>query len=268
MIANVLSIAGSDPSGGAGIQADLKTFAALGCNGMAVATALTAQSGLGVQAVHIPPPEFLAAQLSAIFDDMPVDAVKIGMLANGDNARIVAQILGARAPQFVVLDPVLAASSGHALARDDLVAAIMHELLPVVDLLTPNAPEAARLSGLHEATDLDGLRRLGYALRQRGARAVLMKGGHINGAAATDILIDDSGEALFTSPWIETRHTHGTGCTLSSAIAASVARGETLSGAIAKAKDYLTGAMQHGHRLQNGSGQGPLNHFWRIWPGN
>ncbi len=266
MVPNLLSIAGSDPSGGAGIQADLKTFAALGCHGMAVITALTAQNTRGVGAIHAPPPEFLRAQINAIFEDIDVAAVKIGMLGNAANVGIVADRLTAFAPKFVVLDPVLAATSGDSLGDAEVASAIARLLLPLVDLVTPNAPEAARLTGLPEASDLDGMRRLGEGLMAMGARAVLVKGGHIPGADAQDLLLDRTGEMVFSAPWIKTHNTHGTGCTLSSAIAAYVAGGSALAEAIGKAKDYLTGALRESGTLSVGAGHGPVHHFWRARP--
>ena len=266
MVPNLLSIAGSDPSGGAGVQADLKTFAALGCHGMAAITALTAQNSLGVRAIHPTPPDFLAAQIDALFDDINVAAVKIGMIGNADNARLIAARLKARRPAFGVLDPVLAASSGDDLGGAGLAREIMSTLLPLVDLITPNAPEAARMTGLPEATDIDGARRLARALIDAGARAVLVKGGHVPGERARDLRIDSGGEAMFAAPWIETRNTHGTGCALSSAIAARVAHGDTLVEAIRAAKDYLSGALANSDDFHVGAGAGPLNHFWRLWP--
>jgi len=263
---NVLSIAGSDPSGGAGVQADLKTFAALGCHGMAVITTLTAQNSRGVRAIHAPPPEFLAAQIDAVFDDIDVAAVKIGMLGNAANVEALARCLSARAPRFVALDPVLASSSGDDFGAAEVAAAIMAALLPHVHIITPNAPEAARLTNSPIAVDLDGLRRQGAALMARGARAVLLKGGHMPGPASVDLLIDQTGEAIFSAPRVATNNTHGTGCALSSAIAAYVAMGAPLREAVQKAKDYLTGALTTDGDLAVGGGAGPVNHFWRLWP--
>ncbi len=266
MIANLLSIAGSDPSGGAGVQADLKTFAALGCYGMAVITALTAQNTRGVRAVHGAPPDFLAAQIDAIFEDIRVDAVKIGMLGSAGAAAVVADRLAARPPRFVVLDPVLAATGGDSLGGEDVARAIVERLLPLVDILTPNTIEAARLSGCDEAADLDGLRRQGAAILAMGARAVLLKGGHIPGAQACDLLMRRGSEAIFAAPRIETRNTHGTGCTLSSAITAYSARGRALPDAVEAAKAFVTGALRGADALSVGAGHGPLHHFWALWP--
>lgn len=265
MVPNVLSIAGSDPSGGAGAQADLKTFAALGCNGLAVITALTAQNSLGIRTLHAPPPEFLVAQLAAIFEDLDIASVKIGMLGNGANAHVLGEFLSARPPAFVVLDPVLAASSGDALASADLVDALRNDLLGRVDLLTPNVAEAARLTGEAPAVDIDGLRRHGHALMRMGAPAVLMKGGHIDGESATDVLIDAHGENIYSAPRVSGPGFHGTGCALSSAIAGYRARGYELREAIGEAKQFLLDAMRNAGALQVGAGPPALNHFARLW---
>ncbi len=262
---NVLSIAGSDPSGGAGVQADIKTFAALGCHGMAVVAALTAQNSRGVLAMHTPPPEFVAAQIDALFDDIDIAAVKIGVLASAANVAIVADRLRARAPRFVVLDPVLAASGGGALGGEAVARAIVETMLPTVDLITPNVGEAARMTGLPEARDIAGLRQQGAALMALGARAVLMKGGHLAGDQAVDLLIDEAGERAFASPRVATNNTHGTGCALSSAIAARVALGDSTREAIRKSKDWLDGALRDDSELRVGHGPGPVNHFWRLW---
>jgi hydroxymethylpyrimidine/phosphomethylpyrimidine kinase len=266
MVPNLLSIAGSDPSGGAGIQADLKTFAALGCHGMAAVTALTAQNTRGVAGIHAPPADFLRAQLDAIFDDIDVAAIKIGMLGNAANVEVVAAILDARRPRFVVLDPVLAATSGDSLGGAEVVEAINRLLLSRVDLVTPNAPEAARLAGLQDANDTEDLRRVARALIDRGAKAVLVKGGHVVGDSATDVLLEGNIDTTFAAPWIKTKNTHGTGCTLSSAIAAYLAKGLPLVEAIRAAKDYLTEALRASDELRVGGGHGPVNHFWNLWP--
>ena len=266
MIPNLLSIAGSDPSGGAGIQADLKTFAALGCYGMAALTALTAQNTRGVAAVHVPPPDFLEAQLEAVFADVAVAAVKIGMLASGDLVRVVARCLAARPGLPVVLDPVLVATSGDSLGSPDVVDAILSHLLPLATLVTPNLPEAARLGGVAAPEDEDGMRTAAAALQARGARAVLVKGGHLAGAEAVDLLAEPDGIAFFTGPRIATRNTHGTGCTLSSAIACYLAKGLPLADAVAAAKSYLTGAITESASLAVGGGHGPVHHFHALWP--
>ena len=256
-IRNALSIAGSDPSGGAGIQADLKTFSALGCYGMAVLTALTAQNTQGVTAVHVPPTEFLSAQIDAIFADVHVDAIKIGMLATGDLARAVARQLVAHPAIPVVLDPVLVATSGDSLGTPDVVDALRDDLLQHVSLITPNLPEAARLTGLPMPEDEPAMRRVAEALHERGARAVLVKGGHLTGAQAVDILFDGHRHLVVTAPRLATPNTHGTGCTLSSAIAAYLARGSDLAAAVEGAKSYLSAALAHSDQLRVGRGHGP-----------
>lgn len=260
-IPNVLSIAGSDPSGGAGIQADLKTFGALGCYGMAALTALTAQNTRGVTAVHVPPPGFLAAQIDAIFADIRVDAVKIGMLADAAVVGVVADRLRAHAPRIVVLDPVLVATSGDTLGGPGVVETIRRDLMPLATLVTPNLPEAGRLADRPVATSVEQMRDTGRRLVAAGARAVLVKGGHLGGRVATDVLCEDGAEQTFEAPRIETPNTHGTGCTLSSAIAAFLARGLALPAAIAAAKAYLTEALRQAGALAVGGGHGPVHHF-------
>lgn len=264
-IANVLAIAGSDPSGGAGVQADLKTFAALRCHGMAAITALTAQNTQRVRAVHLPPPDFVGAEIDAIFEDVRVDAVKIGMLATGAIAGTVADRLARFSAQNIVLDPVLAATSGDSLGAPDVVDALLARLLPLASLITPNLPEAARLTGLPIACDEDDMRRAGFALLAHGARAVLVKGGHADGAQAIDLLVTPAGVERFSAPRVDTRNTHGTGCTLSSAIAAFLAQDATLSDAIARAKAYLTDALAAADALDVGGGHGPVHHFHALW---
>lgn len=264
-VPNVLSIAGSDPSGGAGAQADLKTFAALGCYGMAAITSLTAQNTQGVRALHVPPADFVGAQIDAIFEDIEVDAVKIGMLADGAIAAAVADRLARHAAQHVVLDPVLVATSGDSLGAPDVVDALLARLLPLADLVTPNIPEAARLTGLQLAGDLAGMQRAGEAMLARGAKAVLVKGGHGEGADAVDVLVAPDGVETFAAPRIQTANTHGTGCTLSSAVAAFLAQGATLSDAVGQAKAYLTGAIAAADQLDVGHGHGPVNHFHANW---
>lgn len=266
MIANLLSIAGSDPSGGAGVQADLKTFAAFGCYGMAALTALTAQNTRGVRAVHLPPPEFLGAQLDAIYADIRVDAVKIGMLASGAIVATVADRLRTRQQSRVVLDPVLVATSGDSLGASDVVDALKTVLLPLATLVTPNLPEAARLADRALPRDEDDMKSIAEAIHALGARAVLVKGGHLTGDDSIDVLYDGRDHTVFAAPRIATRNTHGTGCTLSSAIAACLGRGATLTEAIADAKDYLTEALMRSDDLTVGGGHGPVQHFHALWP--
>jgi hydroxymethylpyrimidine kinase/phosphomethylpyrimidine kinase len=263
-IPNVLSIAGSDPSGGAGIQADLKTFAALGCYGMAVITALTAQNTRRVLRVHLPPADFVAAEIDAIFDDIDVHAVKIGMLGSGEVARVVADRLK-RKPVPIVLDPVLAATSGDVLGTPDLLDALRDALLPLATLVTPNLAEAEPLADRIAPRDVAGMQHLAERLHSLGARAVLVKGGHLAGAEATDVLFDGASHRLFTSPRIDTeRETHGTGCTLASAIAAYLAKGLSLGDAIEAGKRYLTQALRASGELRVGRGARPLNHFHAL----
>ena len=268
MIENVLSIAGSDPSGGAGIQADLKTFSALGCYGMAALTALTAQNTRGVSGVHVPPAAFVAAQIDAIFEDVEVHAVKIGMLASGDIVEMVANRLRAHGARNIVLDPVLVATSGDSLGAPDVVEAMKRHLFPLATVVTPNVPEAVRLSSdVAIAQDIAGLEALARALHAQGAPAVLVKGGHLGGAVAEDVLFDGTGMQVFKADRVVTSNTHGTGCTLSSAIAAYLAQGKPLVQAVAAAKDYLTGALRAADQLKvgSGAGHGPVHHFHALW---
>ncbi|HET6374816.1 MAG TPA: bifunctional hydroxymethylpyrimidine kinase/phosphomethylpyrimidine kinase [Methylocella sp.] len=265
MIPNVLSIAGFDPSGCAGIAADLKTFAALGCHGMAVVTALTAQNTHEVRSVHVPLASFAAEQIDAVLDDIHVAAVKIGMLASAAVVEAVAERLAFHKPGIIILDPVLSATSGESLSAEGTAEAILRNLLPLVTLITPNAAEAARLSGQEIASDGSGMRRAASVLQASGARAVLIKGGHLQGKTSDDFLFDPGGCKVFSAPRIATRNTRGTGCTLSSAIAAYLAKGEALSEAIGAAKSYLTGALAAAHALSVGHGPGPVNHFYDLW---
>ncbi|MDQ6703519.1 MAG: bifunctional hydroxymethylpyrimidine kinase/phosphomethylpyrimidine kinase [Pseudomonadota bacterium] len=265
MIKNLLSIAGFDPSGGAGIAADLKTFGALGCHGMAVIAALTAQNTQGVRAVHVPLASFAAAQIDAVFEDIDVAAVKIGMLASAAVVAAVADRLAFHKPRFIVLDPVLVATSGDALSAADAGEAIVQHLFPLATLVTPNFSEAACLSNHAIPADREGMRRSAVLLYARGAKAVLVKGGHLSGATADDLLFDGASYRLFSAPRVVTRNTRGTGCTLSSAIAAYLAQGNELGEAISAAKTYLTGALTTADELGAGHGPGPVNHFHEFW---
>ena len=269
---NVLTIAGSDSSGGAGVQADLKTVSALGVYGASVITALTAQNTHGVRAVHVPDSAFVTAQLDAVFEDVRIDAVKIGMLANAEIVRAVAVALRRYRPARIVLDTVMLSKNGHALLSPEAVAALREELLPLAGLVTPNLDEAAALLGADaRAIDETGMRQQGEALRALGARAVLMKGGHLGGAESPDWLIDETGAHRLGAERIDVKQTHGTGCTLSAAIAALIAqRPEPLErsdwlAAVTDAKAYLVGALRESTRLQVGTGIGPLHHFYRWW---
>lgn len=265
MIHNILTIAGSDSGGGAGIQADLKTFSALGCFGMSAITALTAQNTHGVTGVHPVPPEFVLAQLRALSSDIRIDAAKIGMLANAGIIEAVARHLREAPIPFLVLDTVMIAKGGHPLLQADAVNAIRTQLLPLASLITPNLPEAAALLAQPVATDENGMRKQGQALLQLGARAVLMKGGHLGGAESPDWLFTEGSEQRFTQTRIQTRHTHGTGCTLSAALAALRPQHPDWSGTLVAAQTYLQGALRAAGQLEVGSGIGPVQHFWRWW---
>jgi hydroxymethylpyrimidine/phosphomethylpyrimidine kinase len=257
-----LTIAGSDSGGGAGIQADLKTFAALGVYGASAITALTAQNTLGVTAIHFAPPEIVAAQIDAVLSDFDVAAVKIGMLGNRGIVEAVARALllrrqKAKAP-FVVYDPVMIASSGDALSGAGFVDAVKALLLPLVDCLTPNLAEAAALFGEPPALGEVDMARQGAALLGLGPRAVLMKGGHLDGAEAVDLLVTATGTHRFAAPRVASPNLHGTGCTLSSAIAAGIVLGLALPEAVARAKSFVSEAIERGQYLKLGAGAGPL----------
>jgi hydroxymethylpyrimidine/phosphomethylpyrimidine kinase len=262
----VLTIAGSDSGGGAGIQADLKTFAALGCYGMSAVTALTAQNTRGVTGIHPVPPDFVAAQISAVFEDIGADAVKIGMLYSAELIRTVAEQLTRHRARHIVLDPVMVAQSGDRLIRDDAVGAIREHLMPLAEVVTPNLPEAEALAGLRirDAADMrEAARRLGSFQ----SVSILIKGGHGSGAESTDLLYvcrDERFETL-AAERIASRNTHGTGCTLSSAIAAHLARGAGIGEAVRRAKAYITEAIRSGADYDLGRGQGPVHHFFSRW---
>lgn len=264
-VPTALSIAGLDPSGGAGIAADLKTFSALGVYGAAVVTALTAQNTKGVFGIHDVPPDFIAAQIDAVFSDLAVSAVKIGMLGGPAAIEVVAAALGRYHPRAVVLDPVMIASSGQPLLRGEALGRL-RDLIARVSVLTPNLPEAAALLGTDPARDEAEMRAQAQKLLTFGTRAVLIKGGHGTGAESVDILVDARGEALrLAAPRIATQNTHGTGCTLSSAIAAGLAKGLPLPAAAREAKTYVSAALAAADRLGVGSGAGPLHHFQAWW---
>jgi hydroxymethylpyrimidine/phosphomethylpyrimidine kinase len=267
LIANVLTIAGSDSGGGAGIQADLKTFSALGTYGASVITALTAQNTRAVTAIHDVPPAFVEAQLDAVFDDIDFAAVKIGMLSRPEIIDAVAEGLGRHGARNVVLDPVMVAKSGDRLLRPEAIAALRERLLPLATVITPNLPEAAVLLDLEEARDAAGMFEAAVALRALGPQAVLLKGGHLdNGTESIDVLDDGAGPITLAAPRIATRNTHGTGCTLSSAIAGLLARGLPLRDAARDAKAYVTAALSGANRLSVGRGHGPVHHFHALWP--
>jgi len=256
----VLSIAGSDSGGGAGIQADLKTFSALGCFGMTAITALTAQNTCGVRAIHGVPPQMLRDQIDAVIEDIGADAVKIGMLHAPEIVRTVAEAIDRHALKNVVFDPVMVATSGAVLIDQSAIDVLVHELFPRVTVITPNLDEAALLVGrpLHSVEDME---QAAQELLGKGARAVLLKGGHLPGDTVVDLLVTATGETFRReAPRIHSPNSHGTGCTLSSAIAAHLALGATLIDAVEHARTYVRGALLAGAIVRTGKGSGPLNH--------
>jgi len=265
MTAIALTIAGSDSSGGAGIQADLKTFAALGVYGASAITALTAQNTQGVDAVLVVPPDFVARQIRVVARDLDIGAVKIGMLATSEIIEAVAEQLKALADVPIVLDPVMVAASGDVLLDEDAIDTLRTVLLPRATLITPNLPEAAKLLDGSEAKDEREMRAQAEALRGLGIQAVLIKGGHAEGAEAVDLLVDGEGELRLAAPRVATENTHGTGCTLSSAIAAELAKGASLRDAVTRAKAYVTEALRCADEIQVGKGRGPVHHFHALW---
>lgn len=264
MIASALTIAGSDSGGGAGIQADLKTFSALGVYGASVITAITAQNTRAVTAVEPVSDAVVAAQIEAVLSDIDIRAIKIGMLGAPGVIETVAEgIRGFAGP--VVLDPVMVAKSGDRLLPEAAEAALIRHLLPRADILTPNRPEAARLLGEPEACNDDAALAQGERLRALGAKAVLMKGGHAQGPVCTDLLIGPDGVNRLDAPRLNTRNTHGTGCSMSSALAAGLAKGLSPEDAFRGAHDWLHGAIAAADALNVGSGHGPVHHFHRLW---
>lgn len=255
----VLTIAGSDSGGGAGIQADLKTITVLGCYGMSAITSVTVQDTLRVHTAHNLPPEIVAQQMRVVIEDIGCDAAKIGMLANAGIITAVAEVLQEMSVPNLVVDPVMVAKSGDKLLQEDACEALIHTILPLARVVTPNIPEAQVLSGITIDSE-DAMRAAAQHILELGPAFVLMKGGHLNGPEAPDWLYDGDQWWTFTAPRIDTRNTHGTGCTFSAAIAAYLAMGEPVMEAIQHAKNYLTGAIVHS--LPLGKGHGPLNHFW------
>jgi hydroxymethylpyrimidine/phosphomethylpyrimidine kinase len=260
-VPTALTIAGSDSGGGAGIQADLKTFSAFRVFGMSVLTALTAQNSVGVHGVHNVPPEFVAQQIDVVLDDFGADAVKVGMLSTAPIVRAVAARLRAHGQERIVVDPVMIAKSGDPLLQPDARAALVREMLPLATVVTPNLHEAAALAGITVETEKEmdeAARRIGAL----GPRHVLVKGGHLKDSA-TDLLWDGTAMLRFTAPRIDSPNTHGTGCTYSSAIAAGLALGQPLPEAVRRAKAYVTAAIREGFRA--GHGVGALRHFVERW---
>ncbi|MFN3847246.1 MAG: bifunctional hydroxymethylpyrimidine kinase/phosphomethylpyrimidine kinase [Paracoccaceae bacterium] len=264
MIPIALTIAGSDSGGGAGIQADLKTFSALGVYGTSVITALTAQNTRTVSMIEPASPAVIAAQMAAVFDDLDVRSVKLGMLGDARAIAAVAQgLAGCGLP--IVLDPVMVAKSGDRLLPPAALDALRRQLLPLATLLTPNLPEAADLLGCAQATTEAEMTRQGHALRALGPQVVLMKGGHGTGDICVDLLVTAAGVTRLTAPRCATRKTHGTGCTLSAAVAAGLAQGSALPEAVIHAHAYLQGAIAAADGLDVGHGNGPVHHFYKVW---
>lgn len=258
---NVLTIAGSDSGGGAGIQADIKTFSALGTYGMSAITAITAQNTVGVYEVKELDTEIIKAQIDAVFRDIRVDAVKVGMVCNTGIIRQIASSLKEWGAVNIVLDPIMISTSGYQLLKPDAIEAMKTELFPRATLVTPNLPEAEALTG-RKIISKEDMKEAARAISCWGPKGVLIKGGHLNGDAY-DLLFDGRKMSGFAVPRIIKKNTHGTGCTLSSAIAAYLALGFDVTTAVSKSKEYLTGAIEHGFLL--GSGEGPVHHFYKFY---
>ncbi|MDF7669975.1 bifunctional hydroxymethylpyrimidine kinase/phosphomethylpyrimidine kinase [Orbaceae bacterium ESL0721] len=264
MTITCLTIAGSDPSGGAGIQADIKTFSALGTYAMSVITALTAQNTLGVKDVFAIPPQFIAEQFSTIIEDITVDSLKIGMLMNSEIVEKVSELLKHNPIPYVVLDTVMIAKGGAPLLTDDAISTIRDKLLPLATIITPNLPEAAALLGIDEAKNEDEMVAQGVALLNLGCKGVLIKGGHLVSENSPDYFVTQQQIIRYSSPRIHTKNTHGTGCTLSAAIAALLPQ-MPMEDAIKEAKKYLYQAILHADSLKIGNGIGPTHHFAGLW---
>ena len=260
-IPKAMTIAGSDSGGGAGVQADLKTFAALGVYGASTLTAITAQNTVAVTAVHDIPTDVITAQIDAVLTDIGADAVKTGMLSSSDIIECVCEALEVHGVQRLVVDPVMIAKSGDALLREDAIGSLRTRLLPLAMVVTPNIPEAEALTETTIVSDAD-VRRAAEAIVGMGARSVVVKGGHREGPA-TDLFYDGKEFKEFTAPRFDTVNTHGTGCTFASAVAAGLARGMVVTDAVALAKDYVTEGIRLSFSI--GQGHGPLNHFYRFW---
>ena len=259
-----MTIAGSDSGGGAGIQADLKTFAALGVYGCSAISSLTAQNTQGVQGVFPVPPEFVQAQIKSVLSDIKVGAIKTGMLATVDIIQAVAESLAVNQIPLV-LDPVMVATSGDRLLAEDAISTLINRLIPRATVLTPNLLEAAALLAAPVASSMVEMEQQARSLLAMGAQAVLVKGGHGSGDHATDLLLTSTGVELFSAQRIDTKNTHGTGCTLASAIAAGLAKNLSLRDAVAQAKDYLHNALLHSNKLTIGQGSGPVHHFYKFY---
>jgi len=260
-----VTIAGSDSGGGAGLQGDLKTFSALGVYGASIVTAVTAQSTTGVSAIHDVPAEFVAAQIDAVFSDLHVDAVKIGMLSQASIITAVAQGLERYRAQKVVLDPVMVASTGEPLLAADAIEVLKRALLPRAMVLTPNLPEAAALLGAKVAQTQDEMHAQARALLGLGPQAVVIKGGHAQGETSIDLLVDQRGATALPAVRLASRNTHGTGCAFAAAIAAGLAKGLELTAAVRAAKAYVHAAIAAADTLEIGAGRGPIHHFHALW---
>ena len=256
-----MTVAGSDSGGGAGVQADLKTFAALGIYGASALTAITAQNTVAVTAVHELPVDLIAAQIEAVVSDIGVDAVKTGMLSSSEIVEVVARELDRHGIKNLVVDPVMVAKSGDTLLRQEAVDSVRTLLVPLAAIVTPNVPEAETLTGMKVETDED-MREAARRIIGMGARAVVVKGGHREGPA-TDLFYDGTEFVEFTSERFNTVNTHGTGCTFASATAAGLAQGKSVVEAVAQAKEYVTEAIRNSYPL--GKGHGPVHHFWQLW---
>ncbi len=261
----VLSVAGSDSGGGAGIQADLKTIAACGCYGMTAITAVTVQNTQGVRGVYAVPADVVAGQIDAVLEDIGVDAVKLGMLPSEAIIVETARLIRKYGVRHVVMDPVMIATSGDRLVAESAVEAILRHIFPLAALVTPNIPEAEYLTGLKIRSEDDFPRAAGR-LVEKGARGVLLKAGHLQGAELTEYLYTADGvEQRYRYERIDTPNTHGTGCTLSSAVASFLAQGHELPEAVRRAEDYVHGAIMAGREYRTGCGHGPVHHFYRFW---
>jgi hydroxymethylpyrimidine/phosphomethylpyrimidine kinase len=256
-----MTIAGSDSGGGAGIQADLKVFLALGCHGTSAVTALTAQNTVGVRAIHEIPEDFVVAQIEAIVDDMGVDAAKTGMLASAPIVEAVAKAVEAAGIHDLVVDPVFVSKHRDRLLAEDAIAALKSRLIPLAVVITPNLYEAGALVG-HDVRGLDGMKEAAQELLKLGPGAVLVKGGHLDGDRATDVLYDGSRMIELDAPRFDTEDTHGTGCAISAAITAQLAKGDDLETSVRVAKEFVSGAIERSLRL--GRGYGPVNPGWRF----
>ncbi|MGM9713091.1 MAG: bifunctional hydroxymethylpyrimidine kinase/phosphomethylpyrimidine kinase [Prevotella sp.] len=263
----VLAIAGSDSGGGAGIQADIKTISACGCYAMTAVTAVTVQNTVGVRAVHDVPPDIVEGQITAVLEDIGADAVKIGMLKSRETVIGVCRTLEPYKLRNIVLDPVMVSTSGHRLMDEDAVKAVMHSLAPMARLMTPNIPEAEMIMGqgkIGAAGDMDDAAR---DMAERTGVSVLLKGGHLDSSTLVDVFYDNEEKTVchLPSPRIATANTHGTGCTLSSALASMLAQGMTLGEAVKTAKQYINEAIMAGAEYETGHGHGPVKHFYRLW---